>query len=117
MKSAKLALIALLIVLTLILGGCYVEPTNVSTNNQNGNDLNFPRIPVRDGNSRRTGHRRAHGHPERAAHLQQRADLPADVCCRQFQHRSPHGAHLFRRQSHSDPAGHRDALAYPAGLA
>ncbi|MBR6187113.1 MAG: peptidoglycan-binding protein [Clostridia bacterium] len=45
MKSAKLALIALLIVLTLILGGCYVEPTNVSTNNQNGNDLNFPVYP------------------------------------------------------------------------
>ena len=42
MKSAKAAFIALLIVLSLLLGGCYVEPNNIATGNQNGNSLNFP---------------------------------------------------------------------------
>lgn len=42
MKSAKAAFVALLIVLSLLLGGCYVEPNNVTTGNQNGSDLNFP---------------------------------------------------------------------------
>ena len=42
MKSAKAAFIALLIVLSLLLGGCYVEPNNITTGNQNGNSLNFP---------------------------------------------------------------------------
>ncbi len=42
MKSAKAAFVALLIVLSLLLGGCYVEPNNIATGNQNGNSLNFP---------------------------------------------------------------------------
>ncbi len=45
MKPAKAALIALLLVLTLILGGCYVEPNNVSTGAKGGNGLNFPELP------------------------------------------------------------------------
>lgn len=42
MKSAKAAFVALLIVLSLLLGGCYVEPNNIATGNQNGDNLNFP---------------------------------------------------------------------------
>ena len=42
MKPVKAALIALLLVLTLVLGGCYVEPNNIPTGNQGGNTLNFP---------------------------------------------------------------------------
>ena len=42
MKSAKLALIALLLALTLLLGGCYVEPTNVSTQIDD-----FPEYPAK----------------------------------------------------------------------
>ena len=42
MKSAKAAFIALLIALSLLLGGCYVEPNNIATGNQNGSSLNFP---------------------------------------------------------------------------
>lgn len=41
-RSLKLALAALLIVLPLILSGCYVEPNNISTGNQGRNNLNFP---------------------------------------------------------------------------
>ncbi len=46
MKSVKIALIALLILLSLILSGCYVEPNNISTGNQSGNQLNFPVYPA-----------------------------------------------------------------------
>jgi peptidoglycan hydrolase-like protein with peptidoglycan-binding domain len=42
MKSAKAAFVALLIVLSLLLGGCYVEPNNIATGNQNSDNLNFP---------------------------------------------------------------------------
>ena len=42
MKSAKAAFVALLIVLTLLLGGCYVEPNNIAAGNQSGDSLNFP---------------------------------------------------------------------------
>lgn len=46
MKPAKLALLALLLVLALTLSGCYVEPTNVSTGSKGGDSLNFPEYPV-----------------------------------------------------------------------
>ena len=42
MKSAKAAFVALLIVLSLLLGGCYVEPNNIATGNQSGDSLSFP---------------------------------------------------------------------------
>ena len=42
MKSAKAAFLALLLALSLLLGGCVVEPNNVATGNQNGDSLNFP---------------------------------------------------------------------------
>ena len=42
MKSSKAAFVALLIALSLLLGGCYVEPNNIATGNQNGDSLNFP---------------------------------------------------------------------------
>ncbi len=42
MKSAKGAFVALLVALSLLLGGCYVEPNNIAAGNQNGNSLNFP---------------------------------------------------------------------------
>ena len=41
-RSLKLALAALLIVLPLILSGCYVEPNNISAGNQAGSNQNFP---------------------------------------------------------------------------
>lgn len=44
MKSMKARLIALLLLLALVLGGCYVDPNNAVNNNQNGN-LNFPTYP------------------------------------------------------------------------
>ena len=45
MKSVKIALIALLLVLALVLGGCYNEPTNIATGGQSGDSLNFPVYP------------------------------------------------------------------------
>ena len=45
MKRAKVALLALLLALTLVLGGCYVEPTNVSTGGKGADSLNFPVYP------------------------------------------------------------------------
>ncbi len=42
MKSAKASFVALLIALTLLLGGCYVEPNNIASGNQKGDSLNFP---------------------------------------------------------------------------
>ncbi|MBR3740246.1 MAG: peptidoglycan-binding protein [Clostridia bacterium] len=42
MKSLKAAFVALLLVVSLLLGGCYVEPNNIATGNQNGDSLNFP---------------------------------------------------------------------------
>ena len=42
MKPVKAALIALLLVLALILSGCYVAPNNIETSNQSGDSLNFP---------------------------------------------------------------------------
>ena len=42
MKSVKVVLIALLLALSLILGGCYVEPNNISAGKQGGDSLNFP---------------------------------------------------------------------------
>ena len=42
MKPVKAALIALLLVLSLILSGCYVDPNNIETSNQGGDSLNFP---------------------------------------------------------------------------
>ncbi len=44
MKSVKARLIALLLMLALILSGCYVDPNNAVNNNQNGN-MNFPTYP------------------------------------------------------------------------
>ncbi|MDO5327572.1 MAG: peptidoglycan-binding protein [Clostridia bacterium] len=42
MKPVKAALIALLLVLALILSGCYVDPNNIEASNQGGDSLNFP---------------------------------------------------------------------------
>jgi peptidoglycan hydrolase-like protein with peptidoglycan-binding domain len=42
MKSVKAALIAMLLVLTLILGGCYSDPNAVTTTGSGGDNLNFP---------------------------------------------------------------------------
>ena len=42
MKSVKAALIAMLLVLTLILGGCYSDPNAVTTTGSSGDNLNFP---------------------------------------------------------------------------
>ena len=44
MKSVKTRLLALLMLLALVLGGCYVDPNNAVNSNQNGN-LNFPTYP------------------------------------------------------------------------
>ena len=44
MKSVKTRLIAMLLLLALVLSGCYVDPNNAVNNNQNGN-LNFPTYP------------------------------------------------------------------------
>ena len=42
MKHSKAAFVALLVALALVLGGCYVEPNNISTGNQNNGSVNFP---------------------------------------------------------------------------
>ncbi len=42
MKSDKAAFIALLLALCMLLGGCVVEPNNITTGNQSGDSLNFP---------------------------------------------------------------------------
>ena len=42
MKPVKAALLALLLALTLILGGCYVEPTNITAGSQSGDSFDFP---------------------------------------------------------------------------
>lgn len=44
MKSVKARLLALLLLLAVVLSGCYVDPNNAVNNNQNGN-LNFPTYP------------------------------------------------------------------------
>ena len=44
MKSVKTRLLALLMLLALVLGGCYVDPNNAVNSNQNGN-LNFTTYP------------------------------------------------------------------------
>ena len=44
MKSVKARLLALLLLLAVVLSGCYVDPNNAVSNNQNGN-LNFPQYP------------------------------------------------------------------------
>ncbi len=44
MKTVKVRLIAMLLLLALVLSGCYVDPNNAVNNNQNGN-LNFPTYP------------------------------------------------------------------------
>ena len=44
MKSVKARLLALLLLLALVLSGCYVDPNNAVNNNQNGN-MNFPTYP------------------------------------------------------------------------
>ena len=41
MKTVKTRLIVMLLLLALVLSGCYVDPNNAVNNNQNGN-LNFP---------------------------------------------------------------------------
>ena len=46
MKPVKAAFIVLLLVLPLLLSGCYVEPNNISAGNQAGNSLNFPTYPA-----------------------------------------------------------------------
>ena len=45
MKPVKAALIALLLMLPLLLSGCYVEPNNTTASNQSGN-MNFPVYPT-----------------------------------------------------------------------
>ena len=44
MKTVKTRLIVMLLLLALVLSGCYVDPNNAVNNNQNGN-LNFPTYP------------------------------------------------------------------------
>ena len=44
MKSVKARLLALLLLLAVVLSGCYVDPNNAVNNNQHGN-LNFPQYP------------------------------------------------------------------------